>query len=993
MAQSRIVRGNLPLLLSDPALVWTVESGAVALFAVQVLDGVAEGERRYLFDVNPGEALFSAVCGQPDQQSDRQLSILAVAVEPAQLSEQPIAEIAFPTLLPLLERWIYQLAGVEGLPNPVVARSMPIDLYVSLVKDQAFHPPKDQVWWVQCQQGTAQWLGFDSLTFTPESGILPTTAGLWLLASSSLELSLRNTADIDSIDRLLTGLVLLHTYFLQGIALTTAEQTQVELTRFQTRQRLNRQVTQDTLKDLVSLLQPLPEIPLSEADALLMVAGAVGRSIGVPIEPPMEADDPSRMRDPLEAIARASRLRLRRILLRDRWWEKDSGAIIAYTRQDKRPIALLPVAGNHYELFDPQIDLQLNSQTDSEAADSRTAKVVAAKVTASKATARSRVTAEVAARLNPSAYVFYRPFPESVLQAWDLARFAFKGQTKNLSILLGMGVAGTLAGMLVPLATGILIDTALPTGNQALVVQIGLGLFFFAFGSISLELVQALATMRLETQSEASMQAAVWDRLLKLKPIFFREYTIGDLESRVTGISQIRRRLTGTTLRTILTGFFALLNFGLMLFYSPTLAIVAGVVAIVAIAFTATAGVLLLRKTRPLLELRGEIYGLLVKLIEAVPKLRSAGAEERAFATWGKKYTKQLKLELSTQFIQDSVSVFNTVMPGLTATLLFWTTVILLGQAQAAGTASLSTGRFLAFSAAFGIFISGATSLSNAVISVLEVVTLWKRSQPILAAEPEVDPDKADPGKLSGQVKVDRITFRYRADGALTLDQVSLQADPGEFIALVGPSGSGKSTLLRLLLGFDTPIDGSIYYDGQDLSGLDITAVRRQLGVVLQNSRINAGSIFENISASALIAVSEAWQAAEMAGFADDVRAMPMGMYTFVSEGGSNLSGGQRQRLMIARALALKPQILLFDEATSALDNRTQAIVTESLDSLGVTRIVIAHRLSTIRHADRIYVIQAGQVIQQGTFEQLADQEGLFAQLIARQLGDRENKM
>ena len=973
MTQFRTVRGNLPLLLNDPALVWTVQSGTVALFAVQILNGVPEGERRYLFDVNPGEALFSAVCPQPDQP-DRQLGILAVAVEPAQLLEQPIAELDSSTLLPLLEGWIHLLASVEGLPTPSIARSMPIEPYVSLVKDQPFQPPKDQVWWVQSQQGTAQWLGFDSLTLTPESGILPTTAGLWLLASSTLQLSLKTAAEVESIDRLIDGLMLLHTYFLQGIALITVEQTQVELSRFQTRQQLNRQVTQDTLKGLVSLLQPLQEIPLSEADALLMVAGAVGRSIGVTIEPPMEADNPARMRDPLEAIARSSRLRLRRILLRDRWWQKDSGAIIAYTRQDKRPVALLPVAGNHYELFDPQLE----PQSDSHAKSVKT---------------KSRVTAEVAARLNPSAYVFYRPFPESVLQAWDLARFAFKGQSKNLSILLGMGVAGTLAGMLVPLATGVLIDTALPTGNQALVVQIGIGLFFFAFGSVSLELVQALATMRLETQSEASMQAAVWDRLLKLKPIFFRQYTIGDLESRVTGISQIRRRLTGTTLRTILTGFFALLNFGLMLFYSPTLAIVAGVVAIVAIAFTATAGVLLLRKTRPLLELRGEIYGLLVKLIEAVPKLRSAGAEERAFATWGKKYTQQLKLELSTQFIQDSVSVFNTVMPGLTATLLFWTTVVLIGQAQANGVASLSTGRFLAFSAAFGIFISGATSLSNAIISVLEVITLWKRSQPILAAEPEVDPDKADPGKLSGQLKVDRITFRYREEGALTVDQVSLQADPGEFIALVGPSGSGKSTLLRLLLGFDTPIDGSIYYDGQDLSGLDITAVRRQLGVVLQNSRINAGSIFENISASALLAVSEAWEAAEMAGFADDIRAMPMGMYTFVSEGGSNLSGGQRQRLMIARALALKPQILLFDEATSALDNRTQAIVTESLDSLGVTRIVIAHRLSTIRHADRIYVIEAGRVIQQGTFDQLANQDGLFAQLIARQLGDRETKM
>jgi ATP-binding cassette subfamily C protein len=453
-------------------------------------------------------------------------------------------------------------------------------------------------------------------------------------------------------------------------------------------------------------------------------------------------------------------------------------------------------------------------------------------------------------------------------------------------------------------------------------------------------------------------------------------------------MSQIRRALTGTTLRTLLMGFFALLNFGLMLFYSVPLALVAGAVAIVAIGFTATTSALLLRQKRPLLEVRGEISGFLVKLIEAVPKLRSAGAEERAFATWGKKYTQQLHLEQSTQFLQDSVSVFNTVMPGITAVLLFGTAVALSGRSPMDETASLSTGTFLGFSAAFGIFIAGATSLSNTITSVLEVVTLWKRSQPILAAEPEVNSEQADPGKFVGRVQVDRVTFRYREDGPLILDQVSFTAEPGEFVAIVGPSGSGKSTLFRLLLRFDTPSDGSIYYDGQDLAGLDVAAVRRQLGVVLQNSRINAGSIFDNIAASALLAVSEAWAAAEMAGFADDIRAMPMGMHTFVSEGGSNLSGGQRQRLMIARALALKPQILLFDEATSALDNRTQAIVTESLDSLGVTRIVIAHRLSTIRHADRIYVVQAGQVVQQGTFEDLAQQPGLFAQLIARQTSE-----
>jgi ATP-binding cassette subfamily C protein len=251
-----------------------------------------------------------------------------------------------------------------------------------------------------------------------------------------------------------------------------------------------------------------------------------------------------------------------------------------------------------------------------------------------------------------------------------------------------------------------------------------------------------------------------------------------------------------------------------------------------------------------------------------------------------------------------------------------------------------------------------------------------------------VDLSKADPGKLMGRIVVDHITFRYRQDGPLTLDDVSLYAEPGEFIALVGGSGSGKSTIFRLLLGFETAEDGTVYYDGQDLSGLDVDAVRRQLGVVLQSGRITSASIFDNIASGARITLDEAWEAARMSGFADDVAAMPMQMHTVISEGGGNLSGGQRQRLLIARALVLKPRILLFDEATSALDNRTQAIVSESLDKLQVTRMVIAHRLSTIRNAHRIYVLDCGRILQQGSFEELASQEGLFAQLMQRQMAN-----
>jgi ATP-binding cassette subfamily C protein len=429
-----------------------------------------------------------------------------------------------------------------------------------------------------------------------------------------------------------------------------------------------------------------------------------------------------------------------------------------------------------------------------------------------------------------------------------------------------------------------------------------------------------------------------------------------------------------------------LLNLALLFYYSVKLALIAVAVALVAIVVTTISGVLLVRKFRPLLELQGNIFGQTVQLINGISKLRVAGGEERAFASWSKNYSRQVKLELSTQNVEDAVALFNTVMPTLTSALLFWFTISLVTEAQTSGESGLTIGTFLAFNTAFGTFIKGATDVSNTVSGALQVVPQWKRAQPILETVPEVNLSKADPGKLMGRITVDHVTFRYRDDGPLTLDDVSIYAEPGEFIALVGGSGSGKSTIFRLLLGFETPKAGTIYYDGQDLSGLDVDAVRRQLGVVLQTGRIMSASIFENLASGAQITLDEAWEAARMAGLADDIAAMPMEMHTVISEGGGNLSGGQRQRLLIARALVLKPRILLFDEATSALDNRTQAIVSESLDKLQVTRMVIAHRLSTIRNAHRIYVLQAGRVVQEGSFEELASQEGLFAQLMARQM-------
>ncbi|NEQ17420.1 MAG: ATP-binding cassette domain-containing protein, partial [Moorea sp. SIO3E2] len=407
-------------------------------------------------------------------------------------------------------------------------------------------------------------------------------------------------------------------------------------------------------------------------------------------------------------------------------------------------------------------------------------------------------------------------------------------------------------------------------------------------------------------------------------------------------------------------------------------------IALVAVIITTLSGMITRRKMRPLQQLSGEIFGLTVQLIGGISKLRVAAAESEAFACWAKKYTQQVKLILSTQLVEDLLTAFNVMLPAVSSMLLFGFTVALM--AQSVGETGLSTGTFLAFNTAFGTFITSATRLSNTLIDSLDISILWERAQPILQTKPEVDADKYHPGRLSGQLKLNQVCFRYRQDSPLVLDKITLDAKAGEFIAIVGPSGSGKSTIMRLLLGFETPEAGAIFYDGKDLSGLDIAAVRRQLGVVLQNGRIMSGSIWENIAGGAIVTQDKALEALQMAGLAEDIQAMPMGIHTIISEGGGNLSGGQRQRLFIARALVHKPQILLFDEATSALDNRTQAIVTNSLEKLGVTRIVIAHRLSTIRHADRIYVLHGGKIVQQGSFEELAAVEGLFADLMARQM-------
>lgn len=950
----KIVKGNIPFILNDPDQVWEIRAGALAIFFCKIQENATQVVRRYLFTVEAGEALFS-VDGLVGWE------LVAVALSETELVSIPITDFSNQMSEPDRQRqlnlWIYHWSKHVHPPIPIDPVVVDSTQYISLSAKQTLLPSKNQVLWITIRQGKGIWLDLEDQRLDA-SRTFPLGFEFWIIAETDLEVFAQLTEEREDWTSLQIELSQFHRIVGVNVLLLETQELETNYHRFEARNQQNRDLLKAALGDLVSVLHK-PEEQISvdvKGNALLAATGAVGRVAGIVIRPPSQSEDLKRIKDPLSAIARASQMRTRQVLLESGWWKRESGPMLAYSQEDNAPVALLP-KGQSYILFDPQKNT------------------------------KQTVTQEIADTISPLAFTFYRPLPVIIRNAVDLFLFGLKGYELSAIGIVVFGLTVTLLGMVVPQATSILVNDAIPNSDRSLLSQLGLALFAAAFGQSAFQISQGILTNRVESAADSVLQPGIWDRLLRLSPAFFRNYSSGDLLSRVMTISQIRSQISGATLRTLLSSLFAVLNLALMFVYSWQLSIVIMVISLVIFTITFISSRKIVSKNRKQEELGGILSGFTIQLINGVAKLRVAMAEERAFAAWAKQQSKILKLRSGVQRINDSVAVVSETIPLITSILLFWFAILFMQMSrQSQNPVGLNAGSYLAFASAQGLFMRGITDLSTTATEILEIIPLWERARPILEASQESDPSKADPTRLNGHILLDHITFRYREDGPLILDDVTIEAQPGEFIAIIGPSGSGKSTIFRLLLGFENPSAGTVYYDGQDLSGLNLQAVRRQFGVVLQNGRINAGSIFENITAGALASLDEAWEGAKMAGFSKDIEQMPMGMHTVISEGGTNLSGGQRQRLLIARALVLKPKIILMDEATSALDNQTQAIVTASLDRLNATRVVIAHRLSTIINADRIFVVEAGRVMQIGNFQQLIKEDGLFTRLAARQL-------
>ncbi|MBF4692599.1 NHLP bacteriocin export ABC transporter permease/ATPase subunit [Fusibacter ferrireducens] len=657
-------------------------------------------------------------------------------------------------------------------------------------------------------------------------------------------------------------------------------------------------------------------------------------------------------KDPLLEIVRASQIRHRQVALKGEWWRTDSGPLLAFSEANNRPLALIPIAPDKYEIHDVS-----NGQC-------------------------IPLTHEEAFNIKGMAYTFYRPFPSKALKPKDLLIFSGESVSKrDVFMVVLMGLLGGLIGMINPIATGIMMDRVIPQADRYQLFQIGALLLSFAVGKVLFDLTRSFAMMRIETRMDSGTQAAIWDRLISLPAPFFKDYSSGELAMRAMSINQIRKTLSATTLNTIISGIFSIFNGFLMFRYSSKLAWTGLGLIVIAIAFTIGLGFFQIRYERQWVEVTNKISGLVLQIIGGVSKFRVSGSETRAFYKWATAFAEQRKIAFKKETLQNFSTTFNTVFPVITSMVLF----SIIGANSALQT--MSIGSYIAFYSAFSIFLSAMLQFTDIFLTLNTIKPIFESARPILETLPEYDEDKADCGELDGSIEIGQVFFKYIDDGPLILNDISLKVKPGEYIALVGPSGCGKSTLLRILLGFEKPKTGKVYYSGQDLDSIDIRGMRKQLGVVLQNGQLMSGDIYTNIVGSnANLTMQDAEAAAKMSGLYEDIQKMPMGLHTVVSEGGGTLSGGQKQRLMIARAIVNKPKILYFDEATSALDNRTQKIVSESLDKLNATRIVIAHRLSTVMNCDRIIVLDKGKIVEEGNYEELMRLGGKFAELAKRQL-------
>lgn len=723
--------------------------------------------------------------------------------------------------------------------------------------------------------------------------------------------------------------------------------------QIETRARLDGQMTNRAYAELASSVSPAGAAPQVEVDAAEQIDAAVQACLRYcDVEAGPVPEGVSDLERRIDALCRPSGILRREVRLEGDWYRNAFGSMLAELDTGE-PVALLPQGLHSYCYLEPGTRRKV------------------------------KVTREVAAHIGERATFFYRPLPQRPLKVRDLVSFIWSVfDVGDYVVVLCAAVAATVVGFLPAWANQVAFGVVVPSGQTGLVAPIAALLLGVAISTVLIGVCRNLVMERVSLKMQVSSEAATFARLMMLPASFFREYSSGDLASRVSQVTMLTQQMTSLFLGSGLSWVLSLVYLGQIAIYASRLMVPALIVVCVQAAFTLVATQVAARYERSTMEASAKLSGTVTALLGGIQKIKLAGAEERAFAKWAHGYADYARSTYNRPVLVRAMTAVGGLIGVVGGIVIYYY----------AGVSGISVADYMSFNVAYGQMSGAIMALVGVASQVAQIRPMLEMVAPILEAEPEVAADKPSVGTLTGGIEVSGVSFSYEEGSPEVLRNLSFKVRPGEYVALVGKSGCGKSTIMRLLLGFEKPSRGTIFYGPHDVSKVDLRSLRSSIGVVMQDGRLFMGDLQSNITISNPTAtVDDAWEAAELAGIADDIRKMPMGMQTIVAEGGGGISGGQRQRIMIARAICGNRRILMFDEATSALDNVAQKHVSDSLESLHCTRVVIAHRLSTVRHCDRILVVDDGHIAEEGTYEELIARGGLFAELVENQRLDQES--
>ncbi len=933
---------RMPLMLDGRDRAWLVTSGEVDVFVVPMDESGLPGRRRHVGSTVAGDLLVGA---DPVDIGGRWWHLEAVGLHARVVRLDPSWVDALsgdPNLERGLHRWLTELGITLDAAGPR------LDVDAALTAGEPLVLERGQA---LADTSALAWFRSDGAVLAiggvcPDSPqIVPLGAQWCVEAVAGGQGFVQSSAQLDAEARR-AGLHRYQEALISALSRQADAESNVARVAAIDRGRVDADVRAVALSRFQGLDADEAWRPAPGADPILAACQVLGQRSGMEIVAPPQwtTDDHA---DPVRAIARASGVRVRAVTLGHRWWRSAVEPVIAFRESDGAPVALVADRSGVYRLVDPA--------TGSE----------------------ERVGAEQAGRLRPSGFAFYRPLPHGPVTVWSLIRFGLRGSRADL---LRMGILSLAVGVLslaFPVATGLILGSVVPAGRPGQVIAASVILLLLVAASTGFLLTRSAAILRVQGRMLTSMQGALWDRLVALPVQFFQRYSPADLTQRVNGVDAIQQVVAAIASQTGLALVTLVFSSVLLFFFSVPLALLVLALTLVAVCLSSAVTWMQISRLLAMYDARGRASGALLQVVQGIDKVRAAAAENRALRAWAERFAGQASSLLAASRLSAVRTAIYATLPAVLTFTVF--------AVVAAHPDMMTNTAFLSFITALGQ-IAGATILLDLSLGLaLNIVPLFDRMRPVLTEEEEVRLGAADPGPLSGSVELAAVTYRYPGMGVPVLRDVSIRIEPGDFVALVGPSGSGKSTVVRLLLGFDAPESGSVTYDDKDLSALDLRAVRAQIGVCLQDASVTGSDILAAIVGDRPLSEDDAWSAAERVGLAEEIRALPMGMRTVLGSDAATFSGGQRQRLVLAAALARNPRIVILDEATSTLDAITQARVARSFRDLHVTRLVVAHRLSTIRRADRIIVLDQGQVAQQGTFEELRAQPGIFQDMVHRQ--------